>query len=713
MDYLRSTHPNFSKDFIPPLNSYLEGLSLTKIELRNGNLLAVTNHYLDHGFDLLGSGWVQVRHNPNMNSLNGHQPNPKPILIDPEGNWLKKEINRFNLEKSRFPWSLLGLEYTPIDWHMDFKSGYRWCPRTWSKKLSYGEISGIDVKVPWELSRMQHLPQLALASFFSRNLVQGFNSPETYSEEFQNQILDFISTNPPRFGINWRCPMDVGIRAANWLLAFDLFQTQGTRFPTEFEKIFHQSIYAHGQHIINNLEWNSTLRHNHYLANITSLVFIAAYLPGNDETNTWLALAIQELIYEMESQFQADGSNFEGSTSYHRLSGEMMVYATALVLGLPESRLEALKNYNPRFTGLGPKLNPPPLPFYSLNGSGRMTPLPPWFLERLESIAEFTQSITKPNGRVPQIGDNDNGRFFKIAPKYREMTTREARQTYHHLKNHKGLSDDAPYLQEDILDHSHLVAAIRALFGKSVDSEDHDLEREIILSLAGHRTLKSSAPPAQIGPSEMVRIGNQEIWDKWTHTLFRYPETQRHLYTFSVEDKALRSQLRLSAFPNFGLYIFRSSSLYLAIRCGSVGQDGKGGHAHNDQLSIELTLDGQDLIRDPGTYLYTPHPEKRNQYRSVKAHFCPQVEGKETNPIDENLFFMEDRSKPDCLYFGEKGFIGTHQGLGAPVYRIIQINENALIIEDFVDGPLALTKLDPNKFPQHIPFSPGYGMLTD
>ena len=38
--------------------------------------------------------------------------------------------------------------------------------------------------------------------------------------------------------------------------------------------------------------------------------------------------------------------------------------------------------------------------------------------------------------------------------------------------------------------------------------------------------------------------------------------------------------------------------------CLAVGQDGNGGHAHNDQLSIELNVDGEDWIADPGTYLY-------------------------------------------------------------------------------------------------------------
>jgi hypothetical protein len=50
--------------------------------------------------------------------------------------------------------------------------------------------------------------------------------------------------------------------------------------------------------------------------------------------------------------------------------------------------------------------------------------------------------------------------------------------------------------------------------------------------------------------------------------------------------------LQMRAFPYFVLYVFRSSRFYLSIRCGAIGQDGFGGHAHNDQLVIELKIDG-------------------------------------------------------------------------------------------------------------------------
>ncbi len=37
---------------------------------------------------------------------------------------------------------------------------------------------------------------------------------------------------------------------------------------------------------------------------------------------------------QLQKQFHEEGTNFEGSTSYHRLSTEFILYSTALVYGV-------------------------------------------------------------------------------------------------------------------------------------------------------------------------------------------------------------------------------------------------------------------------------------------------------------------------------------------------------------------------------------------
>ncbi len=581
--------------------------------------------YCDNRFDLLGSGWVQVRHHMACRGLEGHRYEMgTAVAADEDGRWLRERINPENLAGSVRIWRLIDGDYLPIDWQLDFKSGYRWSERTWSQDIAYGHLPGVDVKVPWELARMQHLPQLALAYALAHD--EGCDGAHILRTA-RNQILDFAATNPPRFGVNWRCTMDVAIRAANWLVAVDLFRAFGAGFDAAFERVFLDSVYDHGRHIVENLEWNAQARGNHYLADVVGLLFVAAYLPATPETDAWLAFAVQELVAETGLQFTPDGANIEASTNYHRLSAEMVIYATALVSALPSDRLAALETYDHRLLRTRPKLEPAPLPLFDGRGSAGRTPFPPWYFDRLERMAEFAMDVTKPNGRVIQIGDNDSGRFLKLVPTMHALTVKEARETYANLDGFDGLADDAGYWMENHLDHRHLVAAADGLFRRpdfAAFAGDAAVETDIVSALAGGN---SSAPLRCEAAAEPARRGDRAVWRRLQRWMNEAPDGSSRTTWIAIPGGNLGSASRLVAYPDFGLYIFRAERVFLSIRCGKLAPKLRGAHAHNDQLAIELAVDGEDWIADPGSYLYTPFPDLRNEYRSVAAHFAPRCFG--------------------------------------------------------------------------------------
>jgi hypothetical protein len=194
-----------------------------------------------------------------------------------------------------------------------------------------------------------------------------------------------------------------------------------------------------------------------------------------------------------------------------------------------------------------------------------------------------------------------------------------------------------------------------------------------------------------------VRVGTEEDWRRYQLPFSKGEagsearddtiiDPQPQILEIPMPGDDLCERIKLYAYPDFGLYIYRSKRLYLSIRCGAIGQNGNGGHAHNDQLSIELNVDGVDWIADPGTYLYTPLPKRRNDYRSVKAHFAPQVEGIEPSRLDLGLFSLGGKTRARCLYFGKEGFVGIHQGYGKPVYRAVQVLEDRVHIMDHGEG---------------------------
>ena len=150
----------------------------------------------------------------------------------------------------------------------------------------------------------------------------------------------------------------------------------------------------------------------------------------------------------------------------------------------------------------------------------------------------------------------------------------------------------------------------------------------------------------------------------------------------------------------------------MTLRCGRVEYNLRNGHAHNDQLSMELLIDNKVIFCDPGTYLYTPRPRQRNRYRSVKAHFCPQIKNVEPSNLDRDLFFLDTKIRSDCLYFGKSGFIGRHHGYRKPVYRIVKIKDSKIEVLDIATGNQQLENIYESVLdhPAPVPVSPGYGL---
>ena len=255
-----------------------------------------------------------------------------------------------------------------IDWQRDFKSGYRWPPRTFSRRIRYGEVSGADVKVPWELCRFQHLPALGKAFWLT--------GEAHYAAEGLAQIEDWIAENPPQFGVNWACTMDVALRAFNWLWGYGFCASAAS---PRFNRAFIGSLLSHGRHILSNLERGADgITSNHYLADLIGLFALGLACPFLREAEGWKQLALAELIREMDRQVHPDGGDYESSIPYHRLVTEMFLAAAILC----------------RKHGL---------------------PLPPPYLARLERMLEFTRWYTKPNGLAPQVGDADDGRLHILA----------------------------------------------------------------------------------------------------------------------------------------------------------------------------------------------------------------------------------------------------------------------------------------------------------
>lgn len=184
-----------------------------------------------------------------------------------------------------------------------------------------------------------------------------------------------------------------------------------------------------------------------------------------------------------------------------------------------------------------------------------------------------------------------------------------------------------------------------------------------------------------------------------------FPGTQEEAYWIFGKKACQGSQpsgamlLKSEGFSEGGFYIMRNKKDHIFIDCGPVGLAGRGGHGHNDCLSLEAMLDDVELIRDSGTYLYTASFEERNNFRSTGYHNTPQVDGEEINRFvrPDYLWNLQNDASPQVRLWRPGAeydiFCGSHTGylrlLRAvrPVRTItLDHKRHSLIIEDHFEG---------------------------
>ncbi|GGI65660.1 alginate lyase family protein [Enterococcus alcedinis] len=261
-----------------------------------------------------------------------------------------------------------------INWNKDYISGYIW------KEDYYRDIKIIDfsntsdVKRVWELSRFNHLFTLGKAFWITKD--------EKYYQEFKDQVICWEKQNPYCNTVNWTCAMEVAIRAINWIFAYFHFEeviNQDKEFKNKITKL----LYIHGEFIYNNLENYNRLRNNHYITNLTGLLYLGIFFSESKyrTAKKWKNKAIRDLHREIKIQINEDGTSYETSTNYHRVDLELFLHSYMIgCLNNIEFHCE--------------------------------------YKNKLKDMYIFLKSIMKPNKLIPLIGDVDNGRLLSISNYY-------------------------------------------------------------------------------------------------------------------------------------------------------------------------------------------------------------------------------------------------------------------------------------------------------
>ncbi|HEU4510979.1 MAG TPA: alginate lyase family protein [Pyrinomonadaceae bacterium] len=251
-----------------------------------------------------------------------------------------------------------------IEWRRDPLSKYDW-PLEYHRDLKLMRGDGSDVRVVWEVNRLGHFVTLARAYALTRD--------ERYSDAFARQLRSWAEQNPYGRGPNWACAMEVALRAMNLLAAVDAF-----RHSSHFDRQFLLQLFQqHGSYIESNLEFSYLATSNHYLSDVTGLLWLGLMLPELSDSKRWRDFGLRELLREMDKQVLADGADFEASTGYHRFVTELFLYSFMLCR---ENGVEIDQKY--------------------------------W--ARLRQMLIYVRSYLRPDGFAPLIGDTDSGQVLPV-----------------------------------------------------------------------------------------------------------------------------------------------------------------------------------------------------------------------------------------------------------------------------------------------------------
>ncbi|HKS27604.1 MAG TPA: alginate lyase family protein [Pyrinomonadaceae bacterium] len=268
-------------------------------------------------------------------------------------------------------WPLLGFGEKrfgdEVEWRRDPLSGYEW-PLVYHADIVYSRNDGSDVRVLWELNRLNQLVTLALAYRVTRD--------EDFTREFFHQLETWRVQNPVGLGANWSCAMEVALRAMNLLAAFEIFRRSPEMTPARLGVLLNV-LAQHGAHIRRNLEFSHVATSNHYLSDVVGLLWLGVMLPELREARAWRKFGLREMLREMEKQVLPDGADFESSTGYHRLVLELFLYSFLLCR---ENNVEIEERY--------------------------------WL--KLRRMFDYLRAYLKPEGIAPLIGDTDSGRALPL-----------------------------------------------------------------------------------------------------------------------------------------------------------------------------------------------------------------------------------------------------------------------------------------------------------
>ena len=275
-------------------------------------------------------------------------------------------LSFFNLDDSH-----LG---DPVDWHRDHENKVA-APLKFSPTIDYRDVSVTgDCKFVWEPNRHHHLVVLGRAYRASGDV--------RYARAAVEQLESWLDQCPFGMGMNWRSPLELGIRLINWVWTIDLIRDADVMTGSLWARLMN-SLYLHVWDISRKYSRGSSV--NNHLVGEAAGVFVAtSYFRKLKNAARWRGASRDILRRAILEQTFPDGGTREQALGYH-----LFVLQFFLVAGIVARKI------NEDFDE----------PYWS----------------RLERMFEFVGALSEGGEELPVFGDCDDGYVLDLGGNPRDV----------------------------------------------------------------------------------------------------------------------------------------------------------------------------------------------------------------------------------------------------------------------------------------------------
>jgi len=250
----------------------------------------------------------------------------------------------------------------PFNWHRDHSAGID-VPVRLSVLTDYRDFGTFgDCKLVWEPNRHHQLVVLARAYTATGDA--------RYAEKIAELLRSWLDANPFGYGMNWKSPLELGVRIINWVWAIDMIRDSGAvdaRLWNDVQQSLYQAMWD-GQRKFS----RGSSANNHLIGEAAGVFFGACYFQSYPSSAAWANRSQAVLEREILLQTGDDGGTLEHAFGYQFFVIQFFTHCM-------------------------------------LAGEAAGYPFSAAFRKRLHAMYRFLHELSADTGEPPNMGDRDDG----------------------------------------------------------------------------------------------------------------------------------------------------------------------------------------------------------------------------------------------------------------------------------------------------------------